>query len=64
MFFLYRLIQSPIYCVLVHQGVETSTKAAREALSSTLNLHTHIKQSANLAGLINSFHTKDWQQLK
>lgn len=52
-----------LFCVLVHPHIEISTQLAREALSPDLTLSTHIRQSANLAGLISSFYQKDWQLL-
>jgi homoserine kinase len=47
-----------IYLILVHPDTEIPTIEARQALSKTIDLNQHIRQSANLAGMIATLYDK------
>jgi homoserine kinase len=45
-------VPGSIHCILVHPHMELETRRAREVLSPTLALATHVEQSGHLAGFL------------
>jgi homoserine kinase len=61
----YRLpLPKSLHVLVIHQEVKILTKEARTILSPTVALKSHIKQNANLAGLIISLYNSDFDLLK
>jgi homoserine kinase len=57
-----KVIQLPvpdIYCVIVHPHLQLATRDARNALSATIPLSTHIQQSTYIATFISGLYQND-----
>ena len=56
--------QEGVYCTLIYPEIEILTAEARAILSDTVTLHNHVKQSANLGGLILGMQRGDLDLVK
>ena len=61
------IIQLPVpddlFVSVVHPQIEILTKEARNILSGQVSLASHIRQSGNLAALVSSLYTSDYELL-
>ncbi|NMM50645.1 homoserine kinase [Marinigracilibium pacificum] len=56
-------VPDDLYCVLIHPDVEVRTQSAREILRQKVSLSDAVIQTGNVAGLISSLYTGDYELL-